>query len=448
MAAADDSLNLLTELIAKARDAGADAADAMLVDSASLSVAMRLGQPEKVERSESGDLGLRVFVGKHQAIVSSSDRSAEALAALVERAVAMARAVPEDPFCGLAEPGELAFDPPKLDIFDPSEPSPETLVDWARRAEDSARAVPGVTNSEGAEAGWGRTSLALAASNGFAAAYSLSGSQISASVLAENADGGKERDYDYSTAVYFSDLRPPEDVGHAAGHRAVRRLGARKVKTARVPVVFDVRVARGLLGHLAGAINGSAIARGTSFLKDSLGKQIFPKGITVIDDPHRPRGSRSRPCDGEGIANGRRAIIEDGVLTTWFMDLRSARQLGMRSTGHAARGTGSPPSPSPSNLWLEAGPITVAEMIGDISDGFYVTELFGMGVNGITGDYSRGAAGFWISGGELVFPVHEVTVAGNLKEMFLNLSAANDLTLDHGTDTPTLRIDGLTIAGS
>ncbi|HVI49906.1 MAG TPA: metallopeptidase TldD-related protein [Candidatus Sulfotelmatobacter sp.] len=446
--AAEDTLNLLTDLIAKAKSAGADAADAVLVDNTSLSVAFRLGKPEKVERSESGDIGLRVFIGKQQAMVSSSDRGSLALDELVERAVAMARRVPEDPFCGLADPEQLVQDIPLLDIYDPSEPDPAVLVDWANRAEDAARAVPGVTNSEGAEAGWARSMVAMAGSNGFANSYWVSHSSVSASVVAGELSSGMERDYDFSSAVYFSDLTAPETVGHSAGHRAVRRLGARKGKTCRVPVILDPRVSAGILGHLAGGINGASIARGTSFLKDSLGQQILPKGIHVIDDPHRPRGMRSKPCDGEGLPNGRRAIIEDGVLTTWIMDLRSARQLGLQSTGHAGRGTGGPPSPSSSNLWLEPGALTVAEMISDIPQGFYITELFGQGVNGVTGDYSRGAAGFWIDGGEIAYPVSEVTVAGNLREMFLNLTPANDLTFRYGTDAPTLRIDGLTIAGA
>ncbi len=446
--AAEDALNLLSDLIAKAKRAGADAADAILVDAASLSVACRMGKPERVERSEGADLGLRVLIGKRQAMVSSADRSKLALDDLVERAMAMARTVPEDPFCGLAEPRQLAHEVPALDICDPAEPLPATLVDWAQRAEDAARAVSGVTNSEGAEAGWGRSLVAMAATNGFAHSYQMSSSQISASVLAGDAAGGMERDYDYASAVYFSDLRQPEDIGHTAGHRAVRRLGARKVKTACVPVVYDPRVSRGILGHLSSAINGAAIARGTSFLKDCLGKQILPRGIQVIDDPHRPRGLRSKPCDGEGVANRRRAIVEDGVLTTWILDLRSARQLSLETTGHAARGTSSPPSPATTNLWLEPGPVTVAEMISDIPQGLYVTELFGMGINGVTGDYSRGAAGFWIEGGEIAFPVSEVTVAGNLKEMFLQLTPANDLVFRYGVDVPTLRIDGMTIAGS
>ena len=446
--AADNALELLTDLIAKAKRAGADAADAVLADGASLSVSYRLGKPENVERAEGGDLGLRVFIGKRQAMVSSSDRGKLALDELVERVIAMARTVPEDPHCGLADPDQLVTQIPELDICDPAEPEPQTLVDWAQRAEDSARAVPGVTNSGGAEAGWGRSRIAVAASNGFANAYWVSHSSISASVIAGESATGMERDYDFSSAVYFSDLTQPEDVGHSAGHRAVRRLGARKVKTAQVPVVLDPRVSNGLVGHLSGAINGGSITRGTSFLKDSLGKQIFKAGINIIDDPHRPRGLRSKPCDGEGLANRRRAIIEDGVLTTWLLDLRSARQLGLASTGHASRGTGGPPSPSATNLWLEPGVVTVAEMISDIRQGFYITELFGQGVNGVTGDYSRGAAGFWIEGGEIAYAVNEVTVAGNLKDMFLNLTPASDLTFRFGVDAPTLRIDGMTVAGS
>jgi len=441
-------LSLLGDLLADAKKAGADAADAVAVDGVSLSVAFRLGQPEKVERAESADIGLRVFVGRRQAIVSSADRSRAALAALVERAVAMAREVPEDPYCGLAEPSQLARDLPELDNYDSFEPAPSLLVDWARRAEDSARAVPGVTNSEGAEAAWGSGMVALAASNGFSRFYRTSHSQIVASVLAGDGAAGMERDYDYHSAVYAADLKRPEDIGHSAGYRAVRRLGARKMKTCKGPVIFDPRVSGGLFGHLAGAINGGAITRGTSFLKDSLGKQLFAKGINVIDDPHRRRGLRSKPCDGEGVANRRRAIIEDGVLTSWILDLRSARQLGLDSTGHAARGTSSPPSPSVSNFYLEAGAPSVAELIADIKQGFYVTELIGMGVNGVTGDYSRGAAGFWIENGEIVHPVNEMTVAGNLKDMFLNLSAANDLEFRTGIDAPTVRIDGMTIAGN
>lgn len=440
-------LDLLSDLVSDARKAGAEAADAVLIDSASLSVGLRLGAMERLERAESGDVGLRVLIGKRQAFVSSSDRSKAALAQLVERAVAMARSIPEDPYCGLADPSELAREFPDLDVCDPDEPSAETLIDMVRAAEDSARAVPGVTNSEGAEAGWGRSGVAIVASNGFAHSYAVTSSSLSVSVLAGTNEQGMERDYDYSSAVFLADLREAEEIGFEAGRRAVRRLGARKVATRQVPVIFDPRVARGLVSSLAGAINGAGVARGTSFLKDKLGQAIFARGVRVVDDPHRKRGLRSRPCDGEGIATRRRAIVEDGVLTTWLLDLRSARQLGLSSTGHASRGTSSPPSPSASNFYLEAGHITPAEMIHDISEGFYVTDLSGQGVNGVTGDYSRGASGFWIKGGELVFPVNEVTVAGNLKDMFLNLTPASDLSLRHGIDAPTCRIDGLMVAG-
>jgi PmbA protein len=442
-----DSLALLDDLVSRARSAGADAADAVLIDGVSLSLAWRLGKLERLERAEGSDIGLRVLLGKRQAMVSSSDRSQAALDELVERAVAMARTVPEDPYCGLADPSELARDFPELDTCDASEPSAELLLDMARRAEDSARAVEGVSNSEGADAGWSRSAVAFVGSNGFAHSYAVSSSSLSVSVLAGTAATGMERDYDYTAAVHLADLGLPEEIGHEAGRRAVRRLGGRKVKTRQVPVVLDPRVSRGLLGSLAGAINGSAVARGTSFLKDRMGTRIFAAGIQVVDDPHRQRGLRSRPCDGEGVANRRMTVVEDGVLQTWLLDLRSARQLGLRSTGHASRGTGSPPSPSASNLYLAPGPITPGEMIEDITDGFYITELFGQGVNGVTGDYSRGAAGFWIESGEVAYPVSEVTVAGNLKDMFLNLTPANDLVFRYGVDCPTVRIDGLTVAG-
>ncbi len=439
-------LNLLTDLIAAARRAGADAADALHVESAALSVAERLGQPEKLEREESQDLGLRVFVGSRQAVVSTTDFSRPALEALVERAIAMARTVPEDPFCGLAAPAELARDHPDLDSVDPVEPPPAVLTERARAAEDAARAVAGITNSEGAEASWSRSRLLLAASNGFTGSYAATRHGVSVSVLGGSGTA-MERDYDFSTAIHGADLEDPAAVGRRAGERAVKRLNPRKAATMQAPVVYDPRVAGSILGHFAAAINGSSVARGTSFLKDRLGKAIFPRAVTVIDDPHRQRGLRSKPFDGEGVANRRRLLIEDGMLTNWLLDLRSARQLGLASTGHASRGTGGPPGPSPTNLWLEPGPVTPSELIEDVAQGLYVTELIGFGVNGITGDYSRGAAGFWIAGGELAYPVSEVTVAGNLIEMFGSTSLASDLSFRTGIDAPTLRIEGMTIAG-
>jgi PmbA protein len=417
-----NDVDLLHDLIGRARRAGADAADAVFFEGTSLSHGRRLGKTEKLERSEGHDLGLRVFVGRQQAVVSSSDRSPKALDELVERAVEMARTVPE-------------------------EPSAEVLIERARAAEEAALAVPGVTNSEGAEAGWGRSRVALAASNGFAGAYAGTSHGVSVSVIGGHGTS-MERDYDYSSAVYAADLRDPAEVGKSAGERAVKRLGAKKMPTCRCPVVFDPRVARSLISALLGAISGPSIARGTSFLKDRLGERIFPVGITVIDDPHRQRGLRSKPFDGEGIANHRRAIIDRGVLTTWLLDLRSARQLGLKTTGHAARGTSSPPGPSATNVWIEPGAVSPQALMSDIESGFYVTEMMGFGVNGVTGDYSRGAAGFWIDKGEIAFPVSEMTVAGNLKDMFLRLVAADDLEFKAGIDAPTLRIDDLTVAGA
>ena len=442
-----DALTILTDLIGRARRAGADAADAVLFEGTSIAHSQRLGKVEKLERSEGYDLGLRVFCGKKQAIVSSNDRSAGALNELVERALTMARAVPEDPFAGIAEPGQIARSWPDLDSADPEEPAATELIERARIAEETARAVPGVTNSEGAEASWGRSIVALAASNGFAGSYVSSGHSVSVSVLA--GEGLKmERDYEFASAVHAADLKDPAWIGRSAGERAVKRLGARKVPTQQCTVVYDPRVSRGLVSHMLGAIAGPSIARGTSFLKDKLGKLVFAPGIRIVEDPHRPRGLRSKPFDGEGIANRRRALIEDGVLTTWLLDLRSARQLGLETTGHASRGTSSPPSPSATNLWLEPGAMTPQELIADIKSGFYVNELMGMGINGVTGDYSRGAAGFWIENGEIAYPVSGVTVAGNLIEMYARLVPANDLEFKTGLDAPTVRIDGLTVAGA
>jgi PmbA protein len=442
-----EPLNLLDDLIGRAKAAGADAADAVFADGASLSLAQRLGQPEKLERAEGRDLGLRVLVGKRQAIVSSTDFRPSALTELVERAVAMARAVPEDPYCGIAEPAQLARQFPDLDTLDATEPATERLVAHAKAAEEAALAVKGVTNSEGAEASWSRSRVALATSAGFAGLHEVSRHGVTVVVLAGEGTA-MERDYDYSSTVHGADLEDPVAVGTRAGERAVKRLKPRKVATSRVPIVFDPRVAGGMLRHLAGAISGPAIARGTSFLKDKLGQQLFAKSVRVIDDPLRPRGLRSHPFDGEGLPPVRRAIIEDGVLTTWLLDLRSGRQLGLASTGHASRGTSSPPSPSPTNLYFEPGALSPSALMADIDAGLYVTEMMGMGINGVTGDYSRGAAGFWIENGTLGYPVSEITIAGNLKDMFRELSLADDLEFKTGVDAPTLRIDGMTIAGT
>jgi len=444
---ARDPQAILSSLLDAARKAGADAADALFVEGVSSSVSYRLGKLEDVERAESYDLGLRVFVGQKIAFVSSTDFSADALAGLPSRAVAMARLAPEDKFAGLAPKDRLAANLPALDLEDMSEPSADLLIERARAVEGAAMAVPGVTNSEGGGASFSRSAVALATSTGFYGRYAGTSHGIGVAVLAGEGTA-MERDYDHASARHAGDLRAPEDIGRCAGEKAVKRLGPRSMPSQAVAVVFHPDEAAGLLGHLSGAISGSAIARGVSFLKDRMGQSVFAPGINIIDDPHRVRGLRSKPFDGEGVANSRRALIAEGKLTSWLLDCASARQLGLQTTGHAARGTGGPPSPSATNLYLEAGKLSIKELIADIKQGFYVTELMGMGVNGVTGDYSRGAAGFWIENGEIAFPVSEVTIAGNLKEMFAHLTPANDLEFRHGVNAPTVRIEGMTLAGA
>jgi PmbA protein len=437
---------LLADLIARARAAGADAADAVLIRSTAISAQCRLGEPEHVERSEGQDLGLRVFIGKQAAIVSATSLDPGGFKALAERAVAMARVVPEDPYAGLADtaapPEDVA-----LDLEDrTAEPDTAALLVRARIAEDAARAVAGITNSEGGDAGFSRSEAVLVTSAGFVGQVSRTGHSISCSAVAGTGTD-MQRDYDYHSTIHLSDLDDAALIGRRAAEKAVARLNPSRPPTARIPVVYDPRVAGGLVGHFAGAINGSAIARGTSFLKDKMGERIFAAGIQVHDDPRRVRGLRSRSFDGEGTPTRARAFIEDGVLTSWVLDSRSARQLGLSSTGHAGRGTGGPPSPSTSNLYLAPGALTPAELMADIKLGLYVTELIGMGINGVTGDYSRGAAGFMIRDGQLAEPVAEITIAGNLIEMFLHMTPANDLVFRRGTDAPTIRVDGLTMAG-
>ena len=442
-------LNLLADLIRAARAAGADAADALLASGTSLSVSRRLGRTEHLERAEGRDLGLRVFVGKCSAIVSSTSADPARFADLAARAVAMAKVVPEDPYSGLADGIDQpsTFDLSLLDLADISEPPVEELIARASVAEEAALAVAGITNSEGADTGYSRTDIALATSAGFAGAYVRTGHSISATALAGEGTN-MQRDYDYSSAVHYADLDDPASIGRSAARRALARLNPTRPKTAQMPVVFDPRDSSSLLGHFVGAINGAGIARGTSFLKEFMGKPVFGPGITIIDDPLRRRGLRSRPFDAEGTPTRAQNLVEGGVLQTWLLDTRSARQLGLKSTGHAGRGTGSPPSPGSTNLYLAAGTLSPEELMADIKLGLYVNELIGMGVNGLTGDYSRGAAGFMIRDGKLAEPVAEITIAGNLKDMFASMVPANDLAFKRGTDAPTVRIEGLTLAGS
>lgn len=437
---------LAERLVDAARKAGADQADAVAVRSMSQSIEIRDGAVEESERAESDDVGLRVLVGRKQAVVSTNDIAGVSPADLAARAVAMARAAPEDRFAGLADRDRLARVIPDLDLLDPDLPDVNTLETMARTAEQAGLAVKGVSKSGGASASAGIGGMVLMTSDGFHGAYL--GSRYGVSMTAIAGEGtGMERDYDFSSAAHRADLDASEKLGRSAGERAVARLNPRKMSTRKVPVVFDPRVSGTLVSHLANAANGAAIARKSSFLKDKMGAALFRPGIRIVDDPLRKRGQRSRPFDGEGVAGAPLALVDNGELRSWILDSTTARELGLATTGHASRGTSSPPSPAPTNLHLEPGTLTPAELMADIKDGFYITDLIGSGVNGVTGDYSRGASGFWIENGQLTFAVSEVTIAGHLFDIFRTLTPANDLAFRYGTNAPTVRVEGLTLAG-
>lgn len=441
-----NSVEIITNLIKSARDKGASAADSISFISNSTSVSSRLGKFENVERSESRGIGLRVIIGKKQAVVSSTDTSKEALEELANRAVNMAKLAPEDKYIGIAEENLLCKSPLELDLFDETEPSAEELFKLAEKAENAALAVKGITNSEGGDASYGQTIIALATSNGFAGEYKSSNYSISASVLAGEGTN-MERDYDYTSTRHFSDLASPTQIGENAAHLAIRRLNPRKVKTCSVPVLFDPRVAKSLVGSLASAANGASVARGSTFLKNSIGKPIFKDGINIINNPHIVRGLSSKPYDAEGIKNAPISLVENGILKNWLLDIRSANQLGLVSNGCASRGLAGTPSPSSTNLYMENGQESPENLISSIKSGLYVTETFGMGVNIITGDYSQGASGLWIENGEIAYAVSELTIAGTLQDMFMCLTAANDLEFKYGTNSPTLLIEKMTVAG-
>ncbi|MBN8830398.1 MAG: TldD/PmbA family protein [Sphingomonadales bacterium] len=446
MLSLNEALDRAQSLVSAARRAGADAADAVYGCDASSGVTVRLGELEDVERSESEHIGLRVFVGRRSASVSSSDLAQRTLDTLVERVVAMAKEAPEDPYAGLAPEDRLMRKKlPALDIEDHEEPDPALLRARALEAEESARAVTGVTNSEGAGAGFGRAQMALATSHGFAGAYAGTSHSIWASVIAGEG-AGMQRDYASNSARHLDDLEEPESVGARAGARAVARLNPSRIASGTMPVIFDPRIGNSLIGHLLGAITGPSVTRKASFLLDCRGERILPEGLSIIDDPLRPRGLRSRPFDGEGLPTAARRLIDGGVLVDWLLDSASARQLGLQPTGHATRGGGAPGAGA-TNVHLEGGTATARELMSGIARGLYVTELIGHGVNPVTGDYSRGASGFLIENGSVGHAVAEVTIAGNLKDMFARLVAANDLQFRYAINVPTLRIDGMTIAG-
>ncbi|WP_282021979.1 TldD/PmbA family protein [Ruegeria faecimaris] len=437
-------------LLDAARKAGAEAADAIVLDESSVSVEVRSGALEAAERSEGTDLGLRVFLGQRQAIVSSSDSRSETLTAMAERAVAMAREAPEDPFTGLANEAQLIrdWDIQALELCDPApEPTAEDLLNDALAAESAALAVEGVSQVSDAAAAYGTHRVHLAATNGFSGGYERS-SRSTSCVAISGQGTGMERDYDGDSRTFQSDLRNPDQIGRTAGERAVAQVGARKPATGVYPVLFDERISSSLIGHLLGASNGISIARGSSWLSDCLGQQVLPEYLSLIEDPHRPRMSGSRPFDAEGLPTQRRAIIENGVLTGWTLDLSSARKLKMASTGNATRGVSGPPSPSNWNLSLTQGERSRAELLRDMGTGLLVTSMIGSTINPNTGDYSRGASGFWIENGEITHPVNECTIAGNLRDMLLRIIPANDARPYLSRVVPSLLIEGMTLAGN
>ncbi len=435
-------------LVEAAMRAGADAADALYIGDGSTSVQVRLGELEDVTRSEGEEIGLRLFVGTRSASVSSSDLSDEAMTALVDRAAAMAREAPEDPYAGLAPQERLLTGAMVgIEADDGADPSPVELKALALAAEDAARAGTGITNSEGGGYSAGRTIVGLATSHGFARAYTTSGYGGWASVIAGEG-AGMQRDHASHSVRHFADLDAPETIGRLAAERALKRLNPGRLASGTMPVIFDPRIGGSLIGHLVGALNGPSVARKSSFLLGREEEEIFAPGIVIVDDPHRPRGLKSKPFDGEGVATAQRRLIDDGRMTGWLMNAAAARQLGLEVTGHAVRGTGGAPGAGATNVHLEPGALSPVELMADIKRGVYVTELIGQGVNPVTGDYSRGASGFLIENGEIAAPVAEITIAGNLIDMFRALVPANDLEHRRAVNVPTLRIEGMMVAGA
>lgn len=443
----DAAADFLPDLVSAALKAGADAAEAVTAQRASLSVGVRNGALEDVEREESRDLGLRVFIGRRQATVSASDLSEATRARLVERAVAMARLAPEDPYAGLAPEDRLARGPfVELDLYDPSERSAADLEAAAAEAEAAALAVPGVAKSEGGHASTSSSRWRMVTSHGFDGAYQGSAFSLGVGVIAEK-DGAMERGGEHRAVRHLSDLPSAQSIGDYAGRRAVARTGPRKIASTTAPVIFENRIATQVLSPLLGAISGPSVARGTSFLKDKLGQRILPEGVDLIDDPFRPRGLGSTPFDDEGVAVTRQALVEDGVLTTWLLNSSAAAQLGLASTGHASRGLAGPPGVSTHNLHLAPGERDLAGLISDAGAGLLVTSMFGPSLNGNTGDWSAGVSGFWFENGELAWPVSEVTVAGKLTDLYARLQRGSDLEFRGSSNSPSLLFDAVAIAG-
>ena len=439
---------LAEQMVSRAQALGATGADALAMEADAFQVQVRLGEVENTTGARDKGIGLRVFHGHRQASASTSDFSPEGVERLVQDTVALARLTEEDPFSGLADPQPLT-EFPELDLDDGgTDLSMDQRIDLALRAERAAMdADPRINNSEGASFDSSRGLVAYANSNGFSGSFHTSSYGLSAVPVATDGEG-MQRDYWFSSRRHLADLENPEAVGAEAARRVLRRLGARKVSTCEVPIVFDRQMASGLLGHLVSATSGNAIYKGASFLADRIGGRVLPEGMDVIDDPLRPRGLGSRPFDGEGVACSRLELVSGGILKSYLLDSYAARKLSMTTTGSASRGLGGSPAPSSSNCYLAPGSHDPEAIIASVERGLYVTELIGFGVNGVTGDYSRGAAGMWIENGELAFPVEEVTISGNLLDMYAAIEmVGNDLDFTRRVTAPTLKVGRMTLAG-
>ncbi len=447
----EENLNIASYAVEEALKHGASDADAILVEASDTSLRTRLRQFENIERSESRDLGIRVFIadgkGHRTSAISTNNLQKNNISETVKKVIDTAKLAPVDEYIRLAEKGEYTDDIADMKTYDGAHVSTDELKEWALKAEDAALSVEGITNSEGADASYSFAENIIVTSKGFAGSYKNSGYTVSVSVIG-GKDTSMETDYEYSYARFKHDLEDPSVVGRKAGEITVRKLNPRKVKTCKVPIIFDPRVSKGILSSLCSSINGSSIVKKSSFLTEKMGQQIFPRGINIMDDPTIEKGLSSEPFDAEGVRGEKMYLVKDGVLQTWILDIRSAAKLGLKTNGRASRGISSNPSPASSNVYMEKGNIAPQDLIKDIKQGLYVMDVFGMGVNNVTGDYSQGANGFWIENGEIQFPVSEITVAGNLLEMFMNITAANDLNLRYSKNAPTLRIDGMTVAGS
>ena len=433
-------------LIKESKKSGADNVDVIYVQSTNIDIGCRLKKIEKLERSESSDLGLRYLKNKKQVILSTNDLNKKSLDQLIEKASAMVKAVPQNPYCEIAKKNEIIKKVPNLEIYDPKEPSISALKDKVIEAEKGGLNVKGVTNSEGAEIGWCKSHIHLLNSNGLDVNYTTSNYSLYAILIAGKGTS-MEREYEFGNSIFEKDLPKAKLIGQKAGELAVKKLNPKKIKTNKIPVIFSPRVANSFLKHLSNSINGSSIARKTSFLKNKLGKKIFSSEINITDNPLKKRGLQSKPFDGEGLTTKELKVVENGELKSWFLDLSTANQLKLKSTGHASRSISSPPSPSPTNLFFKPGNISPENLIGNIKKGIYLTELMGSSVNLINGDYSRGGSGFWIDKGEITYPINEITIADNLLEMFKKMYLANDLEFKQGLNSPTMLIEDMTVAG-